>query len=307
MSIQPSEFAKLAVVIGMALLVAERTEGRWQRRVGLGRRRRHAGDRRRPRGADPAAARPRHHARAVGDRLRRARGVRGAAAVAGGLLAAAWAPPAAAVARAACSRSTSSTGSWRSPTPTSTRAVPATTPSRRASRSATAGSSARGSSTARRPRAGFVPEQHTDFIFTVAGEELGLVGAGLLIALLGVVIWRALAIACPHRRRLRPPGRGGHRLLVRLPGVPEHRDVPRHHAGDRRTPARSCRTAAARCSPACSPSGCCRTSTCAPPPRSRRGSSYQRRCSPAEPRSAGPTPPARTGRPVGTRGRRRSR
>jgi rod shape determining protein RodA len=44
-------------------------------------------------------------------------------------------------------------------------------------------------------RAGFVPEQHTDFVFTVAGEELGLLGAGLLIALLGVVIWRALAIA----------------------------------------------------------------------------------------------------------------
>src|SRR4029078_1866514 len=44
-------------------------------------------------------------------------------------------------------------------------------------------------------RAGFVPEQQTDFIFTVAGEELGLVGAGLLIALLGVIIWRALAIA----------------------------------------------------------------------------------------------------------------
>jgi rod shape determining protein RodA len=44
-------------------------------------------------------------------------------------------------------------------------------------------------------RAGFVPEQHTDFIFTVAGEELGLVGAGVLIALLGLVIWRALAIS----------------------------------------------------------------------------------------------------------------
>jgi len=44
-------------------------------------------------------------------------------------------------------------------------------------------------------RAGFVPEQHTDFVFTVAGEELGLLGAGVLIALLGLVIWRALRIA----------------------------------------------------------------------------------------------------------------
>ena len=44
-------------------------------------------------------------------------------------------------------------------------------------------------------KSGFVPEQHTDFIFTVAGEELGLVGAGLMIALLCLVVWRALMIA----------------------------------------------------------------------------------------------------------------
>jgi rod shape determining protein RodA len=44
-------------------------------------------------------------------------------------------------------------------------------------------------------RSGFVPEQQTDFVFTVAGEELGLVGAGVLIALLCLVIWRALVIA----------------------------------------------------------------------------------------------------------------
>jgi rod shape determining protein RodA len=41
----------------------------------------------------------------------------------------------------------------------------------------------------------FVPEQQTDFVFTVAGEELGFVGAGLLIVLLGVVLWRAMRIA----------------------------------------------------------------------------------------------------------------
>ncbi|QHC21083.1 FtsW/RodA/SpoVE family cell cycle protein [Streptomyces sp. GS7] len=41
----------------------------------------------------------------------------------------------------------------------------------------------------------FVPEQQTDFIFTVAGEELGFLGAGLIILLLGVVLWRACRIA----------------------------------------------------------------------------------------------------------------
>ncbi|GGT55812.1 rod shape-determining protein RodA [Streptomyces purpureus] len=41
----------------------------------------------------------------------------------------------------------------------------------------------------------FVPEQQTDFIFTVAGEELGFLGAGLILALLGVVLWRAGRIA----------------------------------------------------------------------------------------------------------------
>jgi rod shape determining protein RodA len=44
-------------------------------------------------------------------------------------------------------------------------------------------------------KAGFVPEQHTDFVFTVAGEELGLIGAGVLIALFAVLLWRALLIA----------------------------------------------------------------------------------------------------------------
>lgn len=41
----------------------------------------------------------------------------------------------------------------------------------------------------------FVPEQHTDFIFTVAGEELGFVGAALITVLIGVVLWRGLRIA----------------------------------------------------------------------------------------------------------------
>jgi rod shape determining protein RodA len=44
-------------------------------------------------------------------------------------------------------------------------------------------------------QAGFVPEQHTDFVFTVAGEELGLLGATLVIGLFVVLLWRGLRIA----------------------------------------------------------------------------------------------------------------
>ncbi len=40
----------------------------------------------------------------------------------------------------------------------------------------------------------FVPEQHTDFVFTVAGEELGFVGAGGILLLLAILLWRALQI-----------------------------------------------------------------------------------------------------------------
>lgn len=45
----------------------------------------------------------------------------------------------------------------------------------------------------------FVPEQHTDFVFSVAGEELGLIGAGGIILLFALVLWRALRIAVNAR------------------------------------------------------------------------------------------------------------
>jgi rod shape determining protein RodA len=41
----------------------------------------------------------------------------------------------------------------------------------------------------------FVPEQHTDFIFTAVGEQLGFVGAATLLGLFALLIWRALRIA----------------------------------------------------------------------------------------------------------------
>jgi rod shape determining protein RodA len=37
---------------------------------------------------------------------------------------------------------------------------------------------------------GYVPEQQTDFIFTAVGEQLGLIGSGLLLLLFAVVMWR---------------------------------------------------------------------------------------------------------------------
>jgi len=40
----------------------------------------------------------------------------------------------------------------------------------------------------------FIPEQHTDFIFTVVGEEMGFAGAVMLVLLYFGLIWRGLCI-----------------------------------------------------------------------------------------------------------------
>lgn len=41
----------------------------------------------------------------------------------------------------------------------------------------------------------YVPEQHTDFIFTAIGEEQGFLGAVAILLLFGLLLWRALRIA----------------------------------------------------------------------------------------------------------------
>ncbi len=41
----------------------------------------------------------------------------------------------------------------------------------------------------------FIPEQETDFIFAVVGEELGFLGSVILLALLGLLVWRCFATA----------------------------------------------------------------------------------------------------------------
>jgi rod shape determining protein RodA len=41
----------------------------------------------------------------------------------------------------------------------------------------------------------YVPEQHTDFIFTVVGEEFGFLGAIFVLGLYALLLWRAIRIA----------------------------------------------------------------------------------------------------------------
>lgn len=48
---------------------------------------------------------------------------------------------------------------------------------------------------------GFVPEAQNDMIFSIICEELGLFGAGLLILLFGILIWRLMVVAS-HTRDL---------------------------------------------------------------------------------------------------------
>ena len=95
----------------------------------------------------------------------------------------------------------------------------------------------------------YVPEQHTDFIFTVVGEELGFLGGATLIGLYGLLVWRVWRTALVVVRLLRHAARGRGARDLRVPGVREHRDDDGHHADHRASRCRSCRTAARRSSP----------------------------------------------------------
>jgi rod shape determining protein RodA len=194
MSIQPSEFAKLAVVIGMALLVAERAEGRWRSRIGSAE----------VLGMLVIAAVPAVLIMGqpdLGTMLVLSATVFGVLAASGAprrwlLLLAGGGVTAAALAVAAgllkeyqVLRFLAFTNPDLDPRGAGYNVEQARIAV------GNGGLFGQGLFDGSQTRSGFVPEQHTDFIFTVAGEELGLVGAGLLIALLAVVIWRALAIS----------------------------------------------------------------------------------------------------------------
>ncbi len=44
-------------------------------------------------------------------------------------------------------------------------------------------------------RLAFLPEQHTDFIFSVVGEELGFVGVAAVLVCFGLIFWRLIRVA----------------------------------------------------------------------------------------------------------------
>jgi rod shape determining protein RodA len=52
----------------------------------------------------------------------------------------------------------------------------------------------RGTEHATQTKLDFLPEHHTDFVFSVVGEEFGFMGAALVLSLYALLIWRALRI-----------------------------------------------------------------------------------------------------------------
>jgi rod shape determining protein RodA len=52
----------------------------------------------------------------------------------------------------------------------------------------------RGTEHATQTKLDFLPEHHTDFVFSVVGEEFGFVGAAFVLSLYALLIWRALRI-----------------------------------------------------------------------------------------------------------------
>src|SRR3954451_21458929 len=54
--------------------------------------------------------------------------------------------------------------------------------------------SGRGATGATQTKLDFIPEHHTDFVFSVVGEEFGFVGAAIVLSLYALLIWRGLRI-----------------------------------------------------------------------------------------------------------------
>ncbi len=79
----------------------------------------------------------------------------------------------------------------------------------------------------------YVPEQQTDFIFSAVGEQVGFVGAAVLLGIYGMVAWRVLRTAQTGSGQLRTPPVLGRLRPAGLLGLRECGDEHGDHAGDR--------------------------------------------------------------------------
>ena len=95
----------------------------------------------------------------------------------------------------------------------------------------------------------FLRVRHTDFIFSVTAEELGFIGAVLLIVLMAFLLLRLLRIASIARDTYRPVDRGRRDDHDPVPDGRQHRHEPEPDAGDRSPAPVHLATAAARCGP----------------------------------------------------------
>ncbi len=68
----------------------------------------------------------------------------------------------------------------------------------------------------------YLPEPHTDFIFSVISEELGLIGATLVLVCFCVITWRGLRVALRAPDQLRRVSRARADDDGGGPGVHEH-------------------------------------------------------------------------------------
>ena len=94
----------------------------------------------------------------------------------------------------------------------------------------------------------FLPVQTTDFVFAILAEELGFIGAMVVIGLFVALIWRVLVSGWRSKDPFGTMFAAGLGVDARVPALRERGDGHRHHADHRASRCRSSPTAARRSS-----------------------------------------------------------